>query len=71
MNPFTPHLAYTLAQRQAHAEQALLLASAGGWLDKTSCSQIARTYGVTHLVGDLKRIKGKMFPELALNGDGK
>jgi hypothetical protein len=68
----TPHSeAYPLAQRQAHAEQHLLVASASGWLDKTSCSQIARTYGVAHLIADLKAAKAKLFPEFACNGDGK
>jgi hypothetical protein len=65
-----PAQAYPLAQRQAHAEQHLLIASSGGWLDKTSCSQIARTYGIPDLVTALKQMKRGLFPEFVC-GDGK
>jgi hypothetical protein len=71
VKPLTPHLSYTLEQRIGHAEQAILFASAGSWLDQTSCTHIARTYGISHLTVDLKRLKGSLFPEFALNGDGK
>jgi hypothetical protein len=68
--PAPPAIAYSLAQRELHAEQHLLTASAAGFLDKTSCSRIAETYGVKHLISELKRMKGKMFPEFACNSEG-
>lgn len=64
-------MTYTIPQREGHAEQAILLAAAGGWLDKTSCTQIAHTYGVVHMIADLKKLKGQLFPEFAMNGEGK
>jgi hypothetical protein len=66
----SPEKAYPLKQRELHAEQHLLTASAAGFLDKTSCSRIAETYGVKHLISELKRMKGKMFPEFACNSEG-
>jgi hypothetical protein len=38
--------AYPLSQRQAHAEQAILWAAAGGWLASTSCTHICKSYGI-------------------------
>lgn len=66
-----PVTAYTIQQRQAHAEQAITIAAALGFLADTSCTRICETYGVPHFVNELKAMKGKLFPEFALNGDGK
>ena len=66
-----PSAAYSRAQREAHAEQCLLWAAAGNWLSTTSCSHIARTYGVPHLLTQLKEMKRMLFPEFDCNGEGK
>ena len=66
-----PSIAYSRAQREAHATQHLLTMSALGWLNQTSCTHIARTYGVSDLLGNLKRLKGALFPEFICNGEGK
>jgi hypothetical protein len=63
--------AYPLSQRQAHAEQHLLTASAAGFLHITSCTHLARTYGVSHIIPELKAMKARLFPEFACNGDDK
>lgn len=62
---------YTSAQRQLHAEQAILLAAAGGWLPITSCTHICTSYGVPHFVSELKSLKRSLFPEFLSNGEGK
>jgi hypothetical protein len=68
--PFSaPRDAYPPSQRQAHAEQHILAASAAGFLDCTSCTQIARTYGVPQLIPDLKALKRGLFPEFLCGGD--
>jgi hypothetical protein len=66
-----PSIAYSRAQREAHATQHLLTMSALGWLNQTSCTRIAETYGVTDLIGDLKRLKGSLFPEFLSNGESR
>jgi hypothetical protein len=62
--------AYPQAQRRAHAEQHLLICAERGWLSVTSCSHIARTYGVSDIITDLRALKKSLFPEFAC-GDGK
>lgn len=64
-----PLQAYPREQREAHAESHLLVAAAAGFLGQTSCTQIARTYGVADLIPDLKAMKAKLFPEFACGGD--
>jgi hypothetical protein len=61
--------AYPLSQRQAHAEQAILWAAAGGWLASTSCTHICKSYGIPQFTADLKRMKGSLFPEFLSNGE--
>jgi hypothetical protein len=70
MKPLTPHLSYTLAQRIAHAEQAILFASAGSWLDQTSCWHICRTYGVPDFIDRLKELRAGFRNELSF-AEGK
>lgn len=60
---------YTIQQREAHAEQAILLAAAGGWLPITSCTAICRTYGCPDFATELKRRKGQLFPEFLSNAE--
>jgi hypothetical protein len=59
--------AYPLSQRQAHAEQAILCAAAGGFAS-TSCN-ICKSYGIPQFTADLKRMKGGLFPEFLSNGE--
>jgi hypothetical protein len=62
---------YTQQQRLAHAEQHLLVAASLGFLAETSCTHIARTYGISSCVQMLKAQKARLFPEFLSNGDGK
>jgi hypothetical protein len=66
-----PSIAYSRAQREAHAEQCILWAAAGSWLPLTSCTKIAETYGVPHIIAQLKDMKRGLFPEFICNGESK
>jgi hypothetical protein len=61
---------YTAEQRTAHAEQAILWAASGLWLDQTSCWHICRTYGVPEFLDRLKELRAKFRNELSF-GEGK
>lgn len=64
-------MSYTRSQRRAHAEQAIVVAAGGGWLAQTSCTHICNTYGCRDFTAELKTMKAKLFPEFAINGEGK
>jgi hypothetical protein len=57
--------AYPISQREAHAEQAILYAASGKWLDLTSCWHICRTYGVPHFTDRLKEMRAGFRDELS------
>lgn len=63
--------AYPLEQRQAYAEQHILLASSCGFLDQTSCWRICQTYNVPHFIDHLKELRARLRTELSFSGGDK
>jgi hypothetical protein len=64
--------AYPHIQREAHAEQCILWAAEGGWLEATISARIAQTYGLdpSH-IAKLKALKAKFRNELSFSGGDK
>jgi hypothetical protein len=62
---------YTLAMREGHAEQHILLMAELGAeaFERTQSRHIDRTYGVA--AGFTKRIKARLRNELCFGGEGK
>ena len=65
--------AYPLAQREAHAEQHIMVMAGISLRDmeRTVSAKVAQTYGVPHMVGRLKALKAKFRNELSIPGEGK
>ena len=66
-----PAEAYSLAQREAHAEQHILAMAAINIreLERTVSAHVAATYGVPHMVSRLKALKATFRNELSTGGD--
>lgn len=63
-------MSYTREQREAHAEQFIMLAAAGGFLETTISREVARTYGLPDsFIPTLKALKAKFRNELSFGGE--
>ena len=65
--------AYTLAQREAHAEQHIIIMAGLSLRDmeRTVSAKVAVTYGVPHMVERLKALKAQFRNELSIPGEGQ
>lgn len=70
MTPLTPHLAYTRAQRIAHAEQHILAMYEIHELEVPQSRHVAATYGIPEYESALKAMKANFRNELSF-GEGK
>jgi hypothetical protein len=73
--PLIPTAAYpyTLAQREAHAEQHILVLAGLSVqrMEQAKSAHVAATYGVPHMVNRLKGMKARFRNELSISGEGK
>lgn len=65
--------AYPLAQREAHAEQHIIIMAGMSLRDmeRTVSAKVAVTYGVPHMVERLKVLKAQFRNELSIPGEAQ